>query len=276
MIRALVFLCLLVNCLCAHLIAQSSPDLAIQHLESVYGNKGLYFDRTKISPEKGQPQEFKILISTQTVWGKDPETGALEGLVLFTPIRGRKDGLLVWVKERLDGRWAHRKVRSVQFSPGCNWRVWALSAEMLATYQEGVHFLSGQDIKLPAAPIEFHLDESDDGLSNPAQVFHPSLGLAAVVNGIQDDSNSPVPSGQKWGTHARGESLDLPSSSFKRSRSVLRQRCRVWFRLDKELFVADASSWDSWTSSFGKRHLKARLTASSTQELSFQGDISHR
>jgi len=270
---ALPFFLLLASVSWVTLVAQGSPEKAMHYLEPMFNKKGLCFDRSKILGEVRSSSDPNFQDSKHSIWGKDPTTGVLEGLVLFSPNKANQRGVLVWVKEGPSGTWIHREVTSVKFAPDSTWRVWALSADSLAQYQSKNYIHPGQNTKIPPAPIEFHLDDSEDSLSNPAQIFHPRLGVALVVSWIQDDRKDPAPRGQTWATHARGESTDLPATAFKRARLVLRQSDRVWFRLDKQLYVADEGDWDSWVKTYYSDSRRPRLTFRSTRTLPLRGNV---
>ncbi len=231
--------------------AAPSPVRAIRYLERQFAKHGLAFDRTTSNKSTRSTDGTALEASHRAVWGEDPKSRLMEGLVLLSPDKRRGRGLLVWVKEAPRNVWTHRVVTAVTFTPQSSWRIWALSAESLAQYQTTPRHGERQNSQLPPTPIEFHLEEFEDGPPTPAQVFHPKLGLAWVVNALQDDREEPAPPGQTWGTHARGESIDLPASAFGAAVFVIREKSRVWFRLGRDLFVADEGDWDSWVRAYG-------------------------
>jgi hypothetical protein len=174
------------------------------------------------------------------VWGKDPRHGQWEALALLLSPGDRPDGCVLRIFPVRAG-WACQRVTFVGRSHGEVLHISALNAEIL-TESWCPPLLPGQRGDIPAVPIEYHL--GSEQRSSPASVFHPRLGLATVVNSLEDDSKDPAPSGQQWGTHARGESIDLPGSAVRKcAKRLTRWGGRVWFRLDGELYAICEQDW---------------------------------
>jgi len=213
------------------LLGQPAPlvSRAIDWIQAQAGKKDL-----QIAPGSGQ-----------ILWGQDSTTQRWEALVLLSPKGKTIPSQLVRLFQNAKGKWRMQLVPRIPEDLKVPLCLKALPAGILAESYGGPPLHVGQDPAVPSVPLEFHLNDcEDEGLPNPAEIFHPRFGLALVVNAIVDDSKDPSLEGQRWATHGRGESTDLPLSALHSGvRVVDRWQGRVWFRMGTDLFAICAEGW---------------------------------